>query len=828
MTTPKTGSGRPPAGKKASSGSSSGKTAAGKGSGNSESSGRGSGNARKNRKKTKKKPGRFGLFARLLVVGLFLGSLGLFAAMSTLSYYSRDLPTVEALKEYQPPQTTRILDRRGRLLSELFKERRTVVPVSRIPRVLVLSVLAAEDADFYRHQGLDYTGIARALFRDILSRKPMQGASTVTQQIVKNILLTPERTIERKIKELILARRLEQKLSKDEILSLYLNHIYFGHGRYGVQEASRFFFGKDVEKLDLAEASMLAGIPQAPSRFSPLDHPKAARRRQHYVLDQLQAKRDVYWNDLTLADIQAARRAELKLAERKRPPDRAPEVVVAARRQLEQLLGKQGAREGGYTVTTTVDAELQQAVREALREGLRKIDKRQKLHGPLRAPKRRPAPGKRVKRLVAGRTYHATVIGADDEQGLIELDVGGKRATASLKEAKRFNPENLPASRFAQKGARVRVSIQRPAKDGEAARARLELGPQGAAVVIDPRTREVLALVGGEHAVFGFDRASQAVRQPGSAFKPIVYALAMRDGRFTPASLVLDAPEVFDEWKPENYESRHFQGAVRLREALAQSINLVAVRVTKKVGPVAVVDLARQLGITTRLDPSLAIGLGASGIRLLELANAYATFAAGGRFMPVRTVKSISDSRGTAVPLPPSEPPRQVLTPAAAYLVTSLLTSVVQQGTARAARQLRRPAGGKTGTSDNARDAWFLGYTPEVVAGVWVGFDDYRPLGKGESGSKTALPIWVEVIRAAVGDRPVVQFPVPSGITTARIDPQSGLLAYEGMEGAMEEVFLEGTAPTEMTTPPDLLDTGSFVMEQLGGLEGSSEEDEER
>jgi penicillin-binding protein 1A len=791
------------------------KKATRKGSRNGSSS-----ESRGNARKRKKKPGRWVLLARLLVVALFLGSAGVFAATATLSYYARDLPTVEALKNYRPPQTTRITDRRGRLLSELFQERRTVVPMSRIPRVLVLSVLAAEDADFYRHQGLDYAGIVRALLRDILSRKAMQGASTVTQQIVKNILLTPERTVSRKIKELILARRLEQKLSKDEILFLYLNHICFGHGRYGVQEASRFYFGKDVEQLNLAEASMLAGIPKAPSRFSPLDHPRAARKRQRYVLDQLEAKQAVYWNDLPLADIRAARTAELRLASRKGPPDRAPEVVTEARRLLEDLLGKEAARQGGYTVTTSIDLDLQVAVRRALREGLGQIDKRHKLCGPLVAARGgRPAKTKRVKRLVVGRTYDAVVTGADDRQGTIELDVGGQRARASLKDLKRFNPDRLAASRFAEKGARVRASIQQAAGEGEPAEAQLELGPQGAVVVIDPRTREVLALVGGEQAVFGFDRATQAVRQPGSAFKPIVYALALRDGRFTPASLVLDAPEVFDEWKPDNYETWTYQGAVRLREALAQSINLVAVRLTREVGPAQVVDLAQQLGITTELEPSLAIGLGASGVRPIELVNAYAVFAAGGRWMPVSIVKKITDPGGKAVKLPPNEPPRQVLTPAAAYLVTSLLTSVVQEGTGKAARQLRRPAAGKTGTSNNARDAWFVGYTPEVVAGVWVGFDDHRPLGKGESGARAALPIWMEVIRAAVGDRPAVEFPVPGGITTARIDPKSGLLAYEGMQDALEEVFLEGTAPTQMASPPDVLDTGSFVMEQLGGLD---------
>jgi penicillin-binding protein 1A len=783
---------------------------------------------RRSKKKKKKRSG-WVVLARLLVVGLFLVSAGVLAVTATLSYYARDLPTVESLRNYSPPQTTRVVDRNGRLIAESFEERRTVVPMSRVPRVLVLSVLAAEDADFYRHQGLDYAGIARALFRDLTSGRPVQGASTVTQQIVKNILLTPERTIKRKIRELILARRLEQKLDKDDILFLYLNHINFGHGRYGVQEAARFYFGKDVEEINLAQASMLAGIPKAPTHFSPLKHPQAARRRQHYVLDQLEAKREVYWDDLAREEIRAAREAPLGLIKRKEPPDRAPEAVTFARRILRERVGAARAARGGYTVKTTIDTSLQKGIREALRKGLMRIDERQKLRGPLSVPKKKSKRPKPVERLRVGRTYDAVVTGSDDEKGVVKLDIGGHPAVADLAEGARFNPDALKASRFAPRGARLRASVQRLPEGGGPAEARLELGPQGAVIVIDPRSRDILALVGGDQAIYGFDRATMAVRQPGSAFKPIVYALALGSRRFTPASLVLDAPEVYDKWKPDNYETWHYQGAVRLREALAKSINLVAVRVTGELGPKAVVDFARELGIATPLDPSLALGLGASGVRPVELTNAYATFAAGGRFAPYRIVSSIIDAAGRSVPRPRPARPRQAMEPAAAYLTTHMLMSVVSDGTGRPARQLRRPVAGKTGTSNRARDCWFVGYTPEIVAGVWVGFDDHRPLGRGESGTRSALPIWMEVVRLAEDERPVVDFPVPVGIVTARIDPESGLLAYEEMENAIDEVFLDGTAPTEVAAPPDVLDPSSFLIEQLGGRAGEDgESDEEK
>ncbi len=412
--------------------------------------------------------------------------------------------------------------------------------------------------------------------------------------------------------------------------------------------------------------------------------------------------------------------------------------------------------------------------------------------------------------------------GADDESGLVLLDVGGHPAAARAEDAARWNPDGLPPSRLAQEGARVRVSIEQlpQASDPDTpARARLELGPQAALVVIDPRTRDVLALVGGYETGPGFDRATQAIRQPGSTFKPFVYAAALRSRRYTPATIVIDAPGVYDDWRPGNYETWSFEGQLRLRSALAQSINQVAVRVMEEVTPPEVVTFAQACGITTALEPSLALALGASDVRPIELVNAYATFAAGGRWQPTRLVARIVGPSGREVALPEREPPRDVMTPAEAYVLTSMMTSVVEQGTAQRARTLRRSLAGKTGTSNDARDAWFVGFSPELVAGVWVGFDDRRSLGRRESGARSALPIWIDVMRVASEGRPQVGFPVPSGVVTARIDPRTGLLAYEGQQDAIDEVFLEGTAPTESATPPDVLDPNAFIMEQFGGEE---------
>jgi penicillin-binding protein 1A len=709
-----------------------------------------------------------------------------------------------------------VVDRHGTVIGELYDERRTVIPIDRIPRVMVLAMLASEDADFYRHPGVDYLGIARAVGRDLLAGRAAQGASTITQQVVKLLLLSPERTFSRKVRELILAYRVEAELTKDEILHLYLNHINFGQGRYGVQEAAQFYFGKNAEDLSLAEASLLAGIPQSPARLNPRRHPEAARRRQLYVLGQLEGKRADYWPDLSSEDIAAARDVEIELVDLAESGAGAPEVMAIAREALRAQVDADAYRRGGFTVHTSIDLELQQATRAAVRGGLEAIDGRHAYRAPLRAP-RRARRGDAPEQLRLGRTYEGRVVERDNQRARLLVDVGGTRVAVSLEDAARYNPSGLSAEAFAQDGANVRVSLlQLPNdEDEEPAPARLQLGPEAAAVVIDPRSREVLAIVGGYDDGAGFNRALQAVRQPGSTFKPFVYGLGIQSRRYTPATLVIDAPAVYDQWQPQNFETWRHQGPIRLRDALAGSVNVVAVRVIEELEPSAVATFAARLGITTELDPSIALALGASGTRPIEMTNAYATFAAGGRWAPTRIVTRIQGPSGD-LSLPAAEAARDVMTPAEAYVLTSMLTSVVESGTARRARALRRPAAGKTGTSNDACDAWFIGYTPTVVTGVWVGFDDRRPIGRNETGGRAALPIWLEIMQAA-NQGPAVDFPMPSGVVTASIDPATGLLAYAGMEGARSEVFLDGTVPTEEARRPDVVAPDAYLLEQFGG-----------
>lgn len=780
--------------------------------------------------------------ARLFVALLVSSIVGAVGVVGLIAYYSQDLPDVRSLREVEEPQTTRVVDRDGEVLGEIFTERRTVVPIERIPRVLVLSVLAAEDADFYRHEGFDYAGLFRAVARGILSGGRFRGTSTITQQLVKNMLLTSERSLARKIRELILAYRLEQEFTKEEILELYLNHINFGHGRYGVQEAARYYFGKDVSELTLAEASMLAGIPQSPTHLSPRTHPEAARRRQEFVLAQLEDKREDHWPDLSLEEIQRARETTLELAPLPESRQSAPEIVEMARRVLNEVVGEEDARRGGYTVHVTIDADLQRATRTSLQEGLRGYDARHDLEPPLRRQRlrrgERPRPLDRVAELHVGGTYDAMITDRDDRLGTIGLDIGGHQGVASIDGVARWNPNELPPSRFAEEGARVRVSVLALPEDDDPAdgvpalaRARLEIGPQGAAILLDPRSREVLALVGGYDAEPGFNRAVQALRQPGSTFKPFVYALGIRTRRFTPASIVLDAPGVYGTWQPRNFEGEEYRGEIRLREALAISSNAVAARLMDDLGSPAVVAFARELGFTTSLEPStapatpgapavptdanMALALGAREVRPIELANAYATFASGGRWSPWILVSRIEGPGGAEVALPAREEPRDVLSPEEAFVVTSLLTSVVAQGgTGARARDLGRPVAAKTGTSNEARDVWFAGFTPELVGVVWVGYDDQRSLGARETGGRTALPIWVSAMRTAIGDRPRTEFPQPAGVLTATIDRRTGLLPYAGQtEDTIEEVFLEGTLPTTQAPEPGTLDAASFLMQ---------------
>jgi 1A family penicillin-binding protein len=654
---------------------------------------------------------------RIAIAASILLGLCFFAFAALLWHYGQGLPETSELKSYNPPQVTRILARDGTPLAELFTVRRTVVPIASVPKVMQHAVLAAEDASFYKHEGLNYFGILRALLVNLRSGRARQGGSTITQQVVKNLLLTNERTFARKIRELILTRRIEQELTKDEILELYLNHIYYGHGRYGIEEAARYYFGKSARDLQLAEAATLAGLVKGPSIYSPRVDLARAEERQRYVLRQMGEKRFA-----PLADVEAAARQKISLAPLPETnAELAPEVMAEVERTLAAVVGPE-ADHGGYTVTTTIDPKLQAAARAAVRNNLDAYAARHGLVAPLKRGKNEPAPL-----------------------------------------------------------------------------------PQSALVALDVRTAEVLAVVGGYDAVRGaLDRSRSAHRQPASAFKPIVYSYGIHSRAFTAASILETDPAALGgKYQPANYDESDGKSPRRLREALATSVNVAAVWTLNKLGPAKVVTWAQSLGIKSKLGADLSLALGAYEVTPFEMVAAYNTFAAGGTYREPVLIRSITGRDGEPLPLPEATPPRRVMDEAEAYIVTSLLRSVVESGTAKRARSLPVPVAGKTGTSNAAKDTWFVGYSPAISCAVWTGYDDASPLGPGETGGTTSLPAFIAFMQEAHKATPRTDFAAPAaGIVRVAIDPQTGQLPLLGGEGAIEEVFLAGTEPTGFAEPP--------------------------
>jgi penicillin-binding protein 1A len=760
---------------------------------------------------------RFGAFAwrwtkRLAVVGAALAVAGAIVLWLVVRHYEAGLPSVADLKTYQAPQVTRVLARDGAVLAELFTQRRTVVPIESLPPHVKLAVLAAEDAGFYEHEGLNYWGIGRALVVNLRAGGTRQGGSTITQQVVKNLLLaTHERTLSRKVREALLARRLEQELSKDEILELYLNNIYFGRGRYGIEEAARDDFGKSARDLTIGEAALVAGRIANPRDFHPRASMSAALTRRAYVLDQMHGKGFLKDDAWAAAKDEAVRLAPVSDG----TSELAPEAVELAKAALYRAEPDQ-ARLGGFTITTTIDPKVQAVARKAVRDALAAYDKRHGWQGALKPPpavadkKGRAAPPRDALVPFEGtpafehhRVLVGVVTGADDVAGTFDVRVGTAVGTVKLSDYDRYNPGHLVASAFAPLGARVRVSLLAPAADTKVP-LRLESGPEGAMVVLDVRTRQILALVGNYEGEPGaLDRATQSRRQPGSTFKPIVYSYALHSHRFTPATLVDPTPDVFEGgYRPSNFEGWQGHDLLRLREALANSVNVASVRVLHDVGPANVIPWAQALGIESTLKPDLSLALGSYEVKLLELAGAYATFAAGGTYEEPRLVTRIVGPDGKDVPLPEPAPARRVLDPAEAYVTTSMLASVVEHGTAARAKSLGRPLAGKTGTSNGPKDTWFAGYSPDVAAVVWVGYDDGRALGGAEQGAVTALPAWIDLMRVATDGKPRVDFPRPPGVTTVAIDKRTGDLPYPDDTDVMDEVFLAGTEPTQTAEPP--------------------------
>jgi penicillin-binding protein 1A len=785
----------------------------------------------------------------VVLVGLFV--LGILAAVGSVVgvfwYYGRDLEAVDEqeLRNYRPPQITRIVARDGRLIGEVFTERRTFIDYDEIPSHVENAFLAAEDADFYRHEGMDYLGMVRALVANVRAGEIKQGASTITQQVVKNFLLSPERSFERKVQELILARRLEQALTKPEILELYLNDIYLGHGRYGIEEASRYYFGKSVREIDVGQAALLATLPKAPGRDSPYKSPERAKERQLYVLRQM-----VEHGFLAAADAQRHVDAPLAAIVVAAPQEAAKvepggeEFVDEAKRRLIERFGEDELMRMGATVRTTVDLDVQRKAREGLRRSLVELDTRQH-HGRDLSPAGKKALDKARKLagpLLVGERYPFVVGQAPPDRSLPADAVAGTigRTPALLRVGPRFRDPKLSLAEQLPEGAVVQVFVTRlpQASEPDAAAEQAapeglppewieaELrGPEAAVVVADTATGDVLAMVGGfDYRLAELNRVLQAKRQPGSSFKPFIYGAAIDSRQLTAASLVSDSPEIYDKWKPTNFERDVYRGDIRMRHALTNSVNTVAIKLLDRVGFEATHAFARAAGIESELPPHLSLALGTTEVYPFEMMRAYMTLARGGSRIEPRIILEVQ-VEGQTVWAPMSEP-EVAIGEDVAFIVTSMMHSVVQSGTGTRAKALGRPVAGKTGTSASAQDAWFAGFTPQRVAVAWVGFDQPRPLGKGETGGRSAVPVWLAAMEAAQPEE-IVAFVPPPSVSVRRIDAASGLLApttppVDPETGAplpmgetLDEYFLVGTEPVDEATPA-ALPPGDVLLELYG------------
>jgi len=742
---------------------------------------------------------------------LFLAAAILGIVSGVLFAYAGDLPGISALDDYAPSTISRVYGARGEIVGEFAIQRREVIPYEAIPPKLRQAILAAEDSEFEQHFGLSIPRIIVTLAKDIMERRKAGGASTLTQQLTRKLFLTDEKTWERKIKEAILAIQIEKRYTKREIFTFYCNQMYFGHGVYGVEAASRLYFGKSAKDLSLEEAALIAGILQGNVRQSPYVNRDAAVRRRNYTLTRMA---EVGY--ITAAEAEAARKKPIVV--RDDPPSQtysvAPYFLEEVRKELESRYGAKQLYENGLSVQTALDLNLQEAANKALDEGLRRVDKRRGFRKPrrnvvqeghaidtLRQPRwDRP--------MHAGDVVPAVVTTVDATS--IQTRVGNMRVTIDRK-GFAWTGRTSPAQ-LVTRGDLVEVRLSAPKgaadipafvnEQGTSATGTLEQTPavEGGAIAIDNRTGQIKAMVGG----FSFDRskfnrATQAYRQVGSGFKPIVYTAAIDRG-YTPVTILMDTPTSFNggvgqpPYAPMNYD-RQFEGPVTLRHALEQSRNVPAVRVMEQLGPTQVIAYARRLGLESPLPPYLAVALGAAEATLLEMTSAYSVFPNQGVRMRPYTILKVTDRAANVLEENRPEP-RDAIRADTAYVMTNLLRGVVQRGTGAKAASLKWPIGGKTGTTDDYTDAWFIGFDPDITIGVWIGYDQKRTLGPGGTGSDTALPIWMEIMKAWIGKRTEAPtFEAPGNIIFMSVDRYSGGAALEGIPGAITEAFISGTQP---------------------------------
>ena len=753
---------------------------------------------------------------------LLLMLLGGACTVGVFLYLSKGLPKINTLKDYHPSIITTVYSDDNRKIAEFYRERRIVVPLEEIPQQLHQAFISAEDARFYKHQGIDIFSIVRAFFKNLEAGTIVQGGSTITQQVTKSFLLTPERSYERKIKEALLAYQIDKAFSKDEILYLYLNQIYLGHGAYGVEAAAENYFGKHSKELNLAECAMLAGLPQAPSRYSPFHYPERAKQRQIYVLNRMV-------DEGYISQIEASEAMAIKLDIHPRRNwylEKVPVYTEDIRRYVEKKYGEDALYGQGLKIYAAVNIEMQKAAREEIQKGLKELDRREGYRGPLEKLTKdqiETFSQELLKEFVesppeAGTSVRGVVIDVNDKAGSVTVRMGDQRGVIALKT---MNWARKPNPNVAYYSARIRrpsqalavgdvILVELLERDEKADLWKLGLDQepvvQSALMCIEAGTGLVKVMVGGRDFMESqFNRATQSRRQPGSAFKPIIYAAALDKG-YTPATTIIDAPIVFKDeehdftWKPKNY-GKKFYGPTLLREALAKSRNVVTIKIMQDIGIEYVIDYARKLGVESDLSRDLSIALGSSGVSLLEIVQAYSVFANQGYLVEPAFITKIEDRFGNV--LEEMNPIRkQALEPSTAYIMTSLLEGVVKYGTGQRVRVLKRPVAGKTGTTNNLFDAWFVGYTPRFITGVWVGYDQERSLGRGETGSRAASPIWLGYMQQILKKEPVRIFQVPDGVVFAKIDADTGLLPIPESKHTIFECFKEGSVPTEYTAKP--------------------------
>lgn len=640
---------------------------------------------------------------------LLIGCLFVFGALTgiligTFMALTHDLPQIQSLETFRPSAVTRIYSADKVLLSELFVEKRDPVPLKIIPADLKEALIVTEDRKFYEHSGIDLKGMLRAVVRDIRAGKFIEGASTITQQLAKTLFLTSRKTLLRKIKEAFLAFQIERRYTKDEILELYLNQIYFGSGAYGVESAARIYFDKSVKDLDLAECALLAGLPKAPTRYSPMMNKNLSMKRRNTVLKQMKQA-----GIINATRFNQAKNEPIYLKTQNINPIKAPYFVNYIKKFLENTLGSTRLYKGGLTVVTTLDFKMQKIAERAVDKGLSLLKKRM-----------------------------------------------------------------------------VRHQIMNP-------------DPQAALISLDVQSGGILAMVGGGNfAQTPFNRATDANRQPGSAFKPILYADAIERG-FPQSKTILDAPVVFQignrkKWKPNNF-SGTYKGEITLRTALAFSENIPAVRLMEMLGPASVARFGHTLGIESTLYPNFSLALGTSEVKLINLTAAYSVFPNRGELIKPYGVMEVFDRRGRRVwRVKPQK--KMVMSRAGAAIMTDMLSAVIQEGTGKKAKIIKRPVAGKTGTTNNFKDALFIGFSPSITTGVWVGQDDFTTLGKWETGARAALPIWIEFMAHVLPDKPVRYFDIPDDVIKVRMDSNTGRLVNDDSPDAVSALFKKGTEPT--------------------------------